>query len=167
MHVLLGEMVPEETRHGGPEKAAMSVIPAHWPYVRTVRPNLTFYSWCTGLSRWDVGVEPRERPRCAVSTRRAQRDDRESVWRACWSRVRHNRSYRALANRNRTVADVAVRRQIHAVAVAAPGYGQRSGGREGFGRNRLFAMPVATSTTDSWAICTSRTCVVDGRSARP
>src|SRR3984957_14007093 len=68
LHVLLGEMVPKNIAIAGPEKTAMLLIPAYLAYVRTVRPILNFYNWCTGVTLRALRVQPRDELEVAVST---------------------------------------------------------------------------------------------------
>jgi CBS domain containing-hemolysin-like protein len=128
LHVLLGEMVPKNIAMAGPEKAAMLLIPAYLAYVRTVRPILTFYSWCTGVTLRALRVQPRDELEVAVSTVELSEMIAESVSEGLLDPEEHNRLTRALQIRNRTVADVAVPvGQIHVVPVAAPGSGPTVG----------------------------------------
>ena len=143
LHVLLGEMVPKNIAIAGPEKAAMLLIPAYLAYVRTVRPILTFYNWCTGVTlARAAGAAPR-RARGRGVHGRAQRDDRRvGVGGPAGSRGAH---------------------QAHPGAANPQSQGRRCGGpgrrdprgaggrrrlwadgrgcRKGFGRNRLLAIP--------------------------
>jgi CBS domain containing-hemolysin-like protein len=128
VHVLLGEMVPKNIAIAGPEKAAMLLIPAYLAYVRTVRPILTFYNWCTGVTLRALRVQARDELEVAVSTVELSEMIAESVSEGLLDPEEHNRLTRALQIRNRTVADVAVPvGQIHAVPVAAPGSGPTVG----------------------------------------
>ena len=128
LHVLLGEMVPKNIAIAGPEKAAMLLIPAYLAYVRTVRPILTFYNWCTGVTLRALRVQPRDELEVAVSTVELSEMIAESVSEGLLDPEEHNRLTRALQIRNRTVADVAVPvGQIHAVPVAAAGSGPTVG----------------------------------------
>src|ERR1700689_699220 len=68
LHVLLGEMVPKNIALAGPERTAMLLVPPYLLYVRTVRPILTFYSWCTGVTLRALRVQPRDELEVAVST---------------------------------------------------------------------------------------------------
>jgi CBS domain containing-hemolysin-like protein len=128
LHVLLGEMVPKNIAIAGPERAAMLLIPAYLAYVRAVRPILTFYNWCTGLTLRVLQVQPRDELEVAVSTVELSEMIAESVSEGLLDPEEHTRLTRALQIRNRTVADVAVPvAQIHAVPVAAVGSGPTVG----------------------------------------
>ncbi|HEY2196438.1 MAG TPA: hemolysin family protein [Mycobacterium sp.] len=128
LHVLLGEMVPKNIAIAGPEKTAMLLIPAYLAYVRAVRPILTFYNWCTGVTLRALRVQPRDELEVAVSTVELSEMIAESVSEGLLDPEEHNRLTRALQIRNRTVADVAVPvGQIQAVPVAAPGSGPTVG----------------------------------------
>ena len=124
LHVLFGEMVPKNIAIAGPEKAAMLLIPAYLAYVRTVRPILTFYNWCTGVTLRALRVQPRDELDVTVSTVELSEMIAESVSEGLLDPEEHTRLTRALQIRNRTVADVAVPvAEIRAVPVAAPGSG--------------------------------------------
>jgi CBS domain containing-hemolysin-like protein len=128
LHVLLGEMVPKNIAIAGPEKTAMLLIPAYLAYVRTVRPILTFYNWCTGLILGALRVQPRDELEVAVSTVELSEMIAESVSEGLLDPEEHTRLTRALQIRNRRVADVAVPvAEIHAVPVAAVGSGPTVG----------------------------------------
>ena len=128
LHVLLGEMVPKNIAIAGPEKAAMLLIPAYLAYVRTVRPILTFYNWCTGVTLRALRVQPRDELEVAVSTVELSEMIAESVSEGLLDPEEHTRLTRALQIRNRRVADVAVPvAEIHAVPVAAAGSGPTVG----------------------------------------
>jgi CBS domain containing-hemolysin-like protein len=128
LHVLLGEMVPKNIAIAGPERAAMLLIPAYLAYVRAVRPILTFYNWCTGLTLRALRVQPRDELEVAVSTVELSEMIAESVSEGLLDPEEHTRLTRALQIRNRTVADVAVPvADIHAVPVAAVGSGPTVG----------------------------------------
>ena len=128
LHVLLGEMVPKNIAIAGPEKAAMLLIPAYLAYVRTVRPILTFYNWCTGVTLRALRVQARDELEVAVSTVELSEMIAESVSEGLLDPEEHNRLTRALQIRNRTVADVSVPvGQIQAVPVAAAGSGPTVG----------------------------------------
>ena len=128
LHVLLGEMVPKNIAIAGPEKAAMLLIPAYLVYVRTVRPILTFYNWCTRVTLRALRVQPRDELDVTVSTVELSEMIAESVSEGLLDPEEHTRLTRALQIRNRIVADVAVPvGQIHAVPVAAAGSGPTVG----------------------------------------
>jgi CBS domain containing-hemolysin-like protein len=128
LHVLLGEMVPKNIAIAGPEKAAMLLIPAYLAYVRTVRPILNFYSWCTGVTLRALRVQPRDELEVAVSTVELSEMIAESVSEGLLDPEEHTRLTRALQIRNRTVADVAVPvAEIQVVPVAAAGSGPTVG----------------------------------------
>jgi magnesium and cobalt exporter, CNNM family len=128
LHVLFGEMVPKNIAIAGPERAAMLLIPAYLAYVRAVRPILTFYNWCTGLTLRALRVQPRDELEIAVSTVELSEMIAESVSEGLLDPEEHTRLTRALQIRNRTVGDVAVPvGQIHAVPVAAAGSGPMVG----------------------------------------
>jgi CBS domain containing-hemolysin-like protein len=131
LHVLLGEMVPKNIAIAGPEKAAMLLIPAYLAYVRAVRPILTFYNWCTGVTLRLLRVQPRDELEVAVSTVELSEMIAESVSEGLLDPEEHTRLTRALQIRNRRVADVAVPvAEIHAVPVAAAGSGPTVGAVE-------------------------------------
>jgi CBS domain containing-hemolysin-like protein len=131
LHVLLGEMVPKNIAIAGPEKAAMLLIPAYLAYVRAVRPILTFYNWCTGVTLRVLRVQPRDELEVAVSTVELSEMIAESVSEGLLDPEEHTRLTRALQIRNRRVADVAVPvAEIHAVPVAAAGSGPTVGAVE-------------------------------------
>jgi len=126
--VLLGEMVPKNIAIAGPEKAAMLLIPAYLAYVRTVRPILNFYNWCTGVTLRALRVQPRDELEVAVSTVELSEMIAESVSEGLLDPEEHTRLTRALQIRNRRVADVAVPvAEIQAVPVAAAGSGPTVG----------------------------------------
>ena len=128
LHVLLGEMVPKNIAIAGPEKAAMLLIPAYLAYVRTVRPILNFYNWCTGVTLRALRVQPRDELEVAVSTVELSEMIAESVSEGLLDPEEHTRLTRALQIRNRRVADVAVPvAEIQAVPVAAAGSGPTVG----------------------------------------
>src|ERR1700761_8180201 len=128
LHVLLCEMVPKNIAMAGPERAAMLLIPSYLAYVRAVRPILTFYNWCTGLTLRALRVQPRDELEVAVSTVELSEMIAESVSEGLLDPEEHTRLTRALQIRNRTVADVAVPvAQIYAVPVAAVGSGPTVG----------------------------------------
>ena len=128
LHVLLGEMVPKNIAMAGPEKAAMLLIPAYLAYVRTVRPILNFYNWCTGVTLRALRVQPRDELEVAVSTVELSEMIAESVSEGLLDPEEHTRLTRALQIRNRRVADVAVPvAEIQAVPVAAAGSGPTVG----------------------------------------
>jgi CBS domain containing-hemolysin-like protein len=128
LHVLLGEMVPKNIAIAGPEKAAMLLIPAYLAYVRTVRPILNFYNWCTGMTLRALRVQPRDELEVAVSTVELSEMIAESVSEGLLDPEEHTRLTRALQIRNRMVADVAVPvAEIQAVPVAAAGSGPTVG----------------------------------------
>jgi CBS domain containing-hemolysin-like protein len=131
LHVLLGEMVPKNIAIAGPEKVAMLLIPAYLAYVRAVRPILTFYNWCTGVTLRVLRVQPRDELEVAVSTVELSEMIAESVSEGLLDPEEHTRLTRALQIRNRRVADVAVPvAEIHAVPVAAAGSGPTVGAVE-------------------------------------
>jgi CBS domain containing-hemolysin-like protein len=128
LHLLLGEMVPKNIAIAGPEKAAMLLLPAYLAYVRTVRPILNFYNWCTGVTLRALRVQPRDELEVAVSTVELSEMIAESVSEGLLDPEEHTRLTRALQIRNRRVADVAVPvAEIQAVPVAAAGSGPTVG----------------------------------------
>ena len=162
LHVLLGEMVPKNIAIAGPEKAAMLLIPAYLAYVRTVRPILTFYNWCTGVTLRALRVQPRDELEVAVSTVELSEMIAESVSEGLLDPEEHTRLTRALQIRNRRVADVAVPvgRDPRGAGGRRRLWADGRDRRKGFGRNRLFAIPGGRRRADrnSLAICTSKTC---------
>jgi CBS domain containing-hemolysin-like protein len=124
LHLLLGEIVPKNIAMAGPERAAMLLMPAYLVYVRTVRPVITFYNWCSNATMRLLRVAPRDELDVTVSTVELGEMIAESVSEGLLDPEEHTRLTRALQIRSRTVADVAVPvAQIRAVPVHAPGSG--------------------------------------------
>ena len=102
----------------------MLLMPAYLVYVRTVRPIIRFYNWCSNVTLRLLRVQPRDELDVTVSTVELDEMIAESVSEGLLDPEEHTRLTRALQIRTHTVADVAVPvAQIRAVPVAAPGSG--------------------------------------------
>lgn len=131
LHVLLGEMVPKNIALAGPERTAMLLVPAYLPYVRAARPIIVLYNKCANGILRVLGVQPKDELDITVSTVELSEMIAESLSEGLLDEEEHVRLTRALLVRTRVVGDVAVPlANVHAVSVAAPGYGPTIGAVE-------------------------------------
>jgi CBS domain containing-hemolysin-like protein len=92
--------------------------------MRAASPLITFYNWCANRTLRLVGVEPKDELDVTVSTVELSEMIAESLSEGLLDPEEHGRLTRALAIRNRVVADVAIPlADVRAVPVAGPGLG--------------------------------------------
>ncbi|CAM3735319.1 hemolysin family protein [Smaragdicoccus niigatensis] len=108
LHILLGEMVPKNIALAGPERSALLLVPVHLAWLRLARPLIWFYNFIAAMVLKVLRIPMKNEVENTVSALELSEILGESREEGLLDEGEHRRLKQALANAERTIADVII-----------------------------------------------------------